>query len=133
MIHLVECEHRRRVHLNPFRAQAPDQFIHRFPAGIGDRNFYVHVRRPAGDLAGLALHFSFIIGKHFERNGTIGNLLQDFPGETLIVGDARFPHQGWIRSETLDVGLPVELKHAGLVGSVGKHLNPQFRHGLHLY
>src|SRR5208282_1986724 len=50
----------------PRRAQAPDQFVHRLPAGVGDGNFYVHVRGPAGNLAGLALHFSFIIGEYFE-------------------------------------------------------------------
>ncbi len=115
----------------PSAAEAVDQVIHGFASRIGHRNFYVDVGGPAGDFAGLPLHFNFVVGEDFERDRPVGNVLENFQGEALVVSDSGLPHQRWISGEALDIGLPVEFEHAGLVGSVGKHLNLQLRHGLH--
>ena len=72
------------------------------------------------DFQGLSAHFRKIIRKNLQGNRLGADDFQGLAGETLVIIDARFPHEGGIGGQSGDVGLLVIFGDAGQVGAVGE-------------
>ena len=63
---LIERENRGHVKHHALRRQRADELACGLSLGVGDRNFYVHVRPPPCDRAGLLGHAREVVGEHLE-------------------------------------------------------------------
>ena len=97
------------------------------------RQLDIDVRPPGRDQTGLRHHFRNVVGKHFERDVTVGNGGNQFARVRRIVGDLRRLQERRIGGKAPDPGLFGHVPDLRLVGAIREQLDLQLaqcdRHG----
>jgi len=91
--------------------------------GVGDRNLHVYVLAPTGNDLRLTAHLREVVCEHLQRNGMFSDVLQQFSGEPLIVGDTGLAHERRIRGEALYQWVLRHLQDACNLCPIGIHVD----------
>src|SRR6202790_811973 len=92
---------------------------------IRDRDLDHSAGTPSGDPPGLSTHLLELIREHFERYGTVGDVIEYLAGKSLVVSDTGFPHQCGIGGESLDPFVSAEPEYGVNVSAVSEQLDSE--------
>ena len=127
-VDFLDLAHRRQggdIQPNALGHQMTNDLGGRVAARVGHGNLHEDVLPPLRDGARLLFHLAEVVGEDLERNGQLGNELDDVTRERLVVFDAGSSHQGRVRREARDDGIGRQLRNRVAIGAVGEDLHAQ--------